>query len=351
MSSISTQSPDPLGASYVNEDLNNPPVTSPSLEGFQRDSDIWFEDGNIIVIAQSTAFRFHKSVLASHSQVFRELFSVPQPSPNAGESEAIDGCTVMYVSDTGYDFRELLRAIYRGVSYLHPEQTISFPILAALARLGHKYQLDQLLDAVIFRLQRTFNTDLEVWDRSRGFGADSPLGLVPNNAIEALNLFRRLQRSDMIPTALCGCSRLPPAVLIHGVDRADGVTRESLELTDLELCWKVQKRLIREAVDQMTLFSEYFVTRLAEVKCQRRDYCIEGLKILLQETRRGMSYLAFVDPLDKFSSIFESDDARFSKRLCRDCLAVLKSRHWELRKKVWGKLPDIMGMSITGWGS
>ena len=89
-----------------------------SSMSIKRDSDIWFDDGNIVVVAQSTAFRFHKSVVSLHSSVFRDLFSIPQPSLMDEEVDEIlifDGCPVVHVSDTSYDFRELLRAIYGGV--------------------------------------------------------------------------------------------------------------------------------------------------------------------------------------------------------------------------------------------
>ena len=97
------------------------PPTAPD-DSITRDSDVWYEDGNIVVIAQTTAFRFHKSVVSHHSPVFRDLFSVPQPSPTPTEgeeavasAETFDGCAAVRVSDTSYDFRELLRAIYGGV--------------------------------------------------------------------------------------------------------------------------------------------------------------------------------------------------------------------------------------------
>ena len=81
-----------------------------------RDSEVWFEDGNIVVVAQNTAFRFHKSVVSLHSSVFRDLFSIPQPSLMGEEvDETFDGCPVVRVSDTSYDFRELIRAIYCSV--------------------------------------------------------------------------------------------------------------------------------------------------------------------------------------------------------------------------------------------
>ena len=95
--------------------------TSIPPDEIQRDTDIWFEDGNVIVIAQNIAFRFHKGVLSHHSQVFRDLFLVPQPSGSTASSiDILDGCPAVRVSDTSYDFRELLRAIYGGVRYVAP---------------------------------------------------------------------------------------------------------------------------------------------------------------------------------------------------------------------------------------
>ena len=86
----------------------------------QRDSTIWFEDGNVVVSAQNVAFRARKSVLSLHSQAFRDLFAVPQPSKaednssTAQPGDTFDDCPVVRVTDTSYDFRELLRAIYHG---------------------------------------------------------------------------------------------------------------------------------------------------------------------------------------------------------------------------------------------
>ena len=98
----------------MGDTIDGPSPVPADVDGsIKRDSDIWFEDGNVVVIAQTTAFRFHKSVVSLHTSVFRDLFSIPQPSP-VGE-ESFDGCPVVHVSDTSYDFRELVRAIYCGV--------------------------------------------------------------------------------------------------------------------------------------------------------------------------------------------------------------------------------------------
>ena len=97
--------------------IDGPSSVPAGVDGsmIKRDSEIWFEDGNVVVIAQTTAFRFHKSVVSLHSSVFRDLFSIPQPSGSPVGEESFDSCPVVHVSDTSYDFRELIRAIYCGV--------------------------------------------------------------------------------------------------------------------------------------------------------------------------------------------------------------------------------------------
>ena len=91
-------------------------VTDQNSEPFETDSEFWFEDGNIIVIAQNTAFRFHKIFVSQLSSAVPDIFSTPQPSdspvPDGGADKTCDGCPIVCVSDTSYDFRELLRVVY-----------------------------------------------------------------------------------------------------------------------------------------------------------------------------------------------------------------------------------------------
>lgn len=78
------------------------------------DEDLWFEDGNVIAIAQERAFRFHRGALSRHSDVFCGLFSLPQPT-SKDMVDTLNGVSIVDVTDTAYDFKHLLRAIYDGV--------------------------------------------------------------------------------------------------------------------------------------------------------------------------------------------------------------------------------------------
>ncbi|KAM5544058.1 hypothetical protein V8D89_002244 [Ganoderma adspersum] len=320
-------------------------------------SEVWFEDGNTVVIGQNTAFRFHKSVVSIHSSVFCDLFSIPRPSPKGEEvDETFDGCPVVRVSDTSYDFRELIRAIYGGVNYLRPEQVVTFPVLAALARLSHKYQLHQLLAAAIHRLKGTFATQLDVYERSGGFSTRSPLKLRRSDAIEALNLFRLLDRPEMIPVALYECCQYGPAFLLQGITRLDGITRENLSPSDLELCFRVTTELVRATVCLLTELCESYTARLLGAStspdCSSPGLCLNGLKILLD--RCWHDYLVDCIFPDPFGTMYVAlvDNILRDKELVRGaCEDVFRAEYSQLRKDVWASLRRLMEMGVAEWDS
>ena len=84
-----------------------------SDEQLNKDAELWFEDGNVVVVAQQTAFRVHKSLLSRHSKTFGEVFTLPQ-SPDPGAIETMDGCPVVRIPDSSHDFKHLLHALYDG---------------------------------------------------------------------------------------------------------------------------------------------------------------------------------------------------------------------------------------------
>ena len=68
-------------------------------------------DGNFIVMAgyrPTIAFKCHQSVLANHSTIFADMFSLP-PSP---QTETYQGLFKVYLHDHPDDVRELLAILY-----------------------------------------------------------------------------------------------------------------------------------------------------------------------------------------------------------------------------------------------
>ena len=76
-----------------------------------RESDLWYDDGNIVIQAETTQFRVFKGVLAPLSDIFKDMFSIPFPQPPS--VEVVDGCPVVRVYDSARDWTYILRAIFK----------------------------------------------------------------------------------------------------------------------------------------------------------------------------------------------------------------------------------------------
>lgn len=74
-----------------------------------RSTEFWFDDGSVVLHVETTQFRVHRSILSSYSEVFRDMFAVPQPT---GSGEIIEGCPVVQLSDMADDWNIVLKALY-----------------------------------------------------------------------------------------------------------------------------------------------------------------------------------------------------------------------------------------------
>ena len=88
-------------------------ITSSSshLRVQQRHPEIWFNDGNIVLVAGDSeiAFRIYRGLLDAQSTVFSDLFASSTSSPD----ETFDGCPVVYLSDSPNDLVHLLRVLHQ----------------------------------------------------------------------------------------------------------------------------------------------------------------------------------------------------------------------------------------------
>lgn len=74
-------------------------------------SDIWYHDGNVILQAGNTQFKVYQGALAEASSVFKDMFSFPQPP--VADTEPVQGCPVVRVSDSAEELKIVLQAIFQ----------------------------------------------------------------------------------------------------------------------------------------------------------------------------------------------------------------------------------------------
>ena len=85
-------------------------VTSTSLAHIQHDTDFYWEGGNIVLIAQTTAFCILRCLLSLKAPVFASMFASSSPSTD----EIYEGHPVVRLSESSDDVRDFLHALFPG---------------------------------------------------------------------------------------------------------------------------------------------------------------------------------------------------------------------------------------------
>jgi len=181
-------------------------------------SDFWFSDGNIVIVAGSAAFKVHRGQLERHSEVFSDLFSIPQPA----NQELIDGCAYVELQqDCPSDVFYFLSALYDGL-YFKRFRASDFPAIAAVLRLSTKYLVEHLRQRCLARLEADWPFTLADWDlRERRCTAVENGGrYIPRDycahPILVIDLALDMNLLSILPAALYDLSRYGASKIMAG---------------------------------------------------------------------------------------------------------------------------------------
>lgn len=84
------------------------------MQAPKRHEKLWFGDGNVVLLAENTAFKVHCSILAQHSTVFADLFELSQPG--AGAAEELDDVPMIRLAfDDPQEMADLLATMHHGL--------------------------------------------------------------------------------------------------------------------------------------------------------------------------------------------------------------------------------------------
>ena len=161
------------------------------------------------------------------------------------------------------------------------------------------------------------------------------------SAIEALNLFRTLDRPEMAVAAMYVCCQLDPGTVARGTTRADG-TREGLGADDLEVCLRMRRELDRLDVVVLLRFAAPFAAPAGCVSPP--GMCADILEDrLLGQIRASPETFMDGDPL---SGGLREQSGWYT---CHVCAEVLRARVVELQREVWRELPEMMDLELADW--
>ncbi|THH28934.1 hypothetical protein EUX98_g5250 [Antrodiella citrinella] len=181
--------------------------------------ELWFEDGNVVLVAEEIAFRVFRGVLSSASLVLRDMLVAPQPGM------MYEGCPVVYLTDRADDVANFLKVLFQGYRmYAPPTDHRSWATIRGTLRLGHNYHIPALVEAGRVELSRRFPSKLSKWLKRDSFCPGEP-----EDIIAMANTARTLGWADIHVRALYECCQLPADLLVAGA----GEGEEKLNTEDL----------------------------------------------------------------------------------------------------------------------
>ncbi|KAH9886911.1 hypothetical protein C8Q73DRAFT_657461 [Cubamyces lactineus] len=296
-----------------------------------RDEEFWYEDGTIDLVAGNVIFRVYKGVLAEHSAVFKDMFSLPQPPSESSSSQ----CPVVYLSDSPEDLRHVLRVLMprNDVSPFSPYDP-SFNMISATIRLGNKYEMPRLVEHSVHYLKKWFPGNLSTWVNNKN---PLPPGFRELDAIGVIHLARFLDEESILPSAFLTCC-FTECDILRGREREDG-TLEQLTLNDVGICLGTRTRLIQE----IFRFVLEVYKGPPSTRCSSPELCRNGLSNALEVL--GKYFVGAppwrTNPFNDVAPIIR--DMTQKSELCNRCRSMVRARETDRLRVLWARMPELMG--------
>ncbi|KAK7057753.1 BTB domain-containing protein [Favolaschia claudopus] len=288
-------------------------------------SEIWFSDGSVVLQVENIQFRVYWGVLTQQSSFFRTMQNLPQP-PN---QPSIDGCPVIELQDAVGDVEYLLRALY--IPTFLAQDALPLPAVAALIRLGRKYDFSDLLNLAVQRLSYENPKTLAEYDAlitAHGGNAYKLTRIIyhPGVLMDMVTIARENGLLSVLP---CAYYRVllhhSPAQIFDGVLRRDG-TVASLAFVDQRRCIVSRDELIKARFQEGCTLG-WLKKWDYDHDCQSPQMCAEG-------RHARTHYYMNCSPLWILQRSVQD-----KKSLCSACFRHATESVVEGRKKMWEDLP------------
>ncbi|EDR12104.1 uncharacterized protein LACBIDRAFT_311092 [Laccaria bicolor S238N-H82] len=283
-------------------------------------SDLWYDDGNIVLQAESSLFRVSLGVLAARSPVFDDIRKLPRSQ----DQEMYDDCPLIVLPDKAEDLANFLRAVYNSGFFQPPPSKTDFDTLAGILRLSTKYEIPYLRQRALLHLDTIICNTLQDHDTR-----ENKRTIPPRNSLAFLiaDLAHEMDLPWLLPPVLYFCTEdIVRDYMYKG-------ERKSMNKSQQVACIKALMPLIKW--HQREVLSFLYLTNVDG--CKSFAQCNEGrLKL-----SRACSASEVNFSLISFSGLFEEVVRRV---VCTTCCIASRDAHLAGREALWEALPGLFDL-------
>ncbi|KAJ7100434.1 hypothetical protein C8R44DRAFT_682661 [Mycena epipterygia] len=287
---------------------------------------LWFEDGGLIIRAQTTLFRVSRDVLATHSSIFRDMLFLP-----SGEDNMMDGCSFVNLPDNAKDVGYFLRALFDYRFFdPYPAHT-TFPILSGVLRMSHKYEVKGLLKRGLKHFSSGHFTSLADWQSKKSQSSWMHCG----SHIPIISLARQVSAEWIIPLAVYQlCERIKEHQVLEGFPFNDSMVR--LDLRDQVLVLKASTFLRNDGISNVL---DFLWDPVKIAGCETPPSCTMlrfKIRTIADRWRR-----ADREGLMPFHIWTKADFKEYAKGVCPVCISAMQDAHQRALRSLWDRLPGL----------
>ncbi|KZV65197.1 hypothetical protein PENSPDRAFT_690124 [Peniophora sp. CONT] len=305
-----------------------------SSDNITRHEKLWFDDGNIVLRCSQTDFRVHRSLLALHSEVLRDMFVVASPGEHAE-----DDVPVVSLSDDPVKIARFL-----SFFYYHEENLDAIGPLLDLFEISSKYIVPLIREKCLAVLHRAFPPTLSEYQDASELHAK--LGVFFEDALRCHTLATAQGLVLLLPAIRLLCLK-HYANMAHQEDFDQhrswpSYLPQSLHI-DL-LTWSRKLFLLKRVK-----LDKHIQEFLSDPERDKNYHCARHLAIAFlsytNEMFQDLGDLRYENDLDIFPEhTFAADLARHQEGICSTCLSQWKEKEKEGRREVWEEVPNCFSL-------
>ncbi|KIM80651.1 hypothetical protein PILCRDRAFT_822380 [Piloderma croceum F 1598] len=254
-------------------------------------------------------------------------FALPQPT----SKNKLEECPIVRLPDSAEDWTHVLRALCDRSYQFDGDESQSFSVVAAFARLGTKYEFRQLRTEAVKRLTFEFPSQFN--------RLDSGIHIIGANDLvfRAITLARETNMLFVLPCAMAICCQsYTIRDLLNGVGSPD-YPYIVLSTEDQRAYLSGWYDLIHMQAKETFKWLDPHMRDTLFPDCVSRARCTKARARVLYSI--GMSHpISLCNPFSRFD---------WEMVMCVNCTIVSKVQHARGRKNIWIDLPSFFG--LPGW--